>query len=286
METPLPNWLELPREITINILQRLDTVEIVTSVCVVCPLWWNICKDPLMWRTIGIISLSYFDERLEKICRYAVDRSSGYLKDIYIKKFATDDLINHIANSTSELRCIKLEECHGISSQVFSEVVKKQPFLEELEIAYCDFTGTEFFEYIGRCCPLLKSLKFSRCFEESDKCDDIAFAIAKTMSTLRHLTIINIGLTNDGLLAILDGCAVLESLDLRGCRHLDLDGSLGKRCNEQIKELRFPTESVDPNSSWINYISEGSLYINDYDFSSLLSVLEEIPYDPSNFIEF
>jgi hypothetical protein len=108
METPLPNWLELPRDITINILQRLDTIDIVTSACVVCPLWWNICKDPLLWQTINMIkdiSLSYFDtaydaysSRLENICRYAVDRSSGYLKDIYINKFATNDLLNHIAN--------------------------------------------------------------------------------------------------------------------------------------------------------------------------------------------
>jgi len=47
-----PNWLELPIELTKNILRRLDTVEIVTSARNVCPLWWNICKDPLMWRTI------------------------------------------------------------------------------------------------------------------------------------------------------------------------------------------------------------------------------------------
>jgi hypothetical protein len=40
--TVVPNWLELPREITANILQRLDTIEVVKSVCLVCPLWWNI----------------------------------------------------------------------------------------------------------------------------------------------------------------------------------------------------------------------------------------------------
>jgi hypothetical protein len=105
----------------------------------------------------------------------------------------------------------------------------------------------------------LKSLKFSPCFEEKNKCDDIAFAIAKTMSMLRHLTILNDGVTNDGLLAILDGCPLLESLDLRGCRHLDFEGSLGKRCNEQIKELRLPTESAVPNSSYFYYLHAKSM---------------------------
>jgi hypothetical protein len=47
-----PNWLELPRDITSNILQRLGVVEILTNACNVCPYWWSICKDPRMWRTI------------------------------------------------------------------------------------------------------------------------------------------------------------------------------------------------------------------------------------------
>lgn len=46
-----PNWLDLPRDITQNILQRLNAVEIVTSASLVCALWWNICKEPLMWPT-------------------------------------------------------------------------------------------------------------------------------------------------------------------------------------------------------------------------------------------
>jgi F-box/leucine-rich repeat protein 2/20 len=159
--------------------------------------------------------------------------------------------------------------------------VKKQPFLEELEIAYCGFVGIEFFEYIGQCCPLLKSLKFSPCFEEDNKCDDIAFAIAKTMSMLRHLAILNNALTNDGLLAILDGCPLLESLDLRGCRHLDFEGSLGKRCNEQIKELRFPTESVVPNSSYFDHFHAETMRYFDKittvdEICSIADMLQEI----------
>jgi len=103
--TRKPNWLELPKDITMNILQRLDTLEIVTSASVVCPRWWKICKDPLMWRTIDMmtnISLSYSDfdycSRLQKICSYAVDRSCGHLKDISIMRFGTNDLLRHIAN--------------------------------------------------------------------------------------------------------------------------------------------------------------------------------------------
>jgi hypothetical protein len=85
-----PNWLDLPRDLTENILERLDTIEIVMSAMRVCPLWWNICKDPLMWRTIRISyhnSDPYDDFRgmdLNLVCRLAVERSCNHLEDIDI----------------------------------------------------------------------------------------------------------------------------------------------------------------------------------------------------------
>ncbi|RHN68162.1 putative F-box domain-containing protein [Medicago truncatula] len=67
--TTKPNWLELPIDLMKNILQRLDTVEIVTSARNVCSLWRNICKDPLMWRTIHMICRFNFSSScMEKIC--------------------------------------------------------------------------------------------------------------------------------------------------------------------------------------------------------------------------
>ncbi|XP_057432138.1 F-box protein SKIP19 [Lotus japonicus] len=94
-----PNWLELPRELTTNILQRLGVVEIVTSACRVCSLWWDICKDPFMWRTIDMNYYNYQIYKLENWCRYAIDRSCGHLEDISIKYFDTDDFLNYIADS-------------------------------------------------------------------------------------------------------------------------------------------------------------------------------------------
>jgi len=98
-----PNWLELPRDVTSNILQRLGAVEILMRARYVCPYWWNICKDPFMWRKIHMGKFHlYFQfanrgtpdlDILVNLCQYAVDLSSGHLE-----KIDTDDLLQYIAD--------------------------------------------------------------------------------------------------------------------------------------------------------------------------------------------
>ncbi|PNX89300.1 F-box protein skip19 [Trifolium pratense] len=156
-----PNWLELPIDLTKNILERLDTVEIVISARNVCPLWWNICKDPLMWRTIHIdnIHFSQFGfSCLEKICRRAIDLSCGHLKDISIDIIGTDELLKYIAHRATHLRRLRLLMCDGISNKGLSEFVKKFSQLEELDISFYMYISKDTLEIIGHSCPLLKSL--------------------------------------------------------------------------------------------------------------------------------
>ncbi|XP_058783874.1 F-box protein SKIP19-like [Vicia villosa] len=100
-----PNWVELPRDVTANILQRLGTIELLTSACQVCPLWWNICKDPHMWRTINMTKVPssryYFQDELVKICSKAIEQSCGQLENIDIFDIdfiVTDDLLAFIAD--------------------------------------------------------------------------------------------------------------------------------------------------------------------------------------------
>lgn len=126
-----------------------------------------------------------------------------------------------------------------------SEAAAKLPLLEDLEISYV-LMSKEPLEAVGRCCPLLKSLKFNSpgYRRHHVECDEEAIAIAENMPELRHLQIFGNKLTNDGLKAILDRCHYLESLDLRQCFKVALTGNLG-RCAERIKDLRSPCDSTD-----------------------------------------
>ncbi|XP_061365780.1 putative F-box/LRR-repeat protein 9 [Gastrolobium bilobum] len=242
------DWLDLPPDVTAKILQKLGVIEILMNAQLVCTEWRSICFDSLMWRTIDMRiedypCISHF--HLRTMCRIAINRSCGQLFDINVERFGNDDLLEYIAYSTYHLRRLRFADCSGISDRVLSEVAKKLPMLEELDISGC-YIRRRGLQAIGQRCPLLKSLKFNAASLDSDK---EAFAIARTMPELRHLELSKNRLTNVGLLAILDGCPHIEYLDLWRCPNVDLGGSLGKRCAQQIKELR------DPNGQWLLMIS-------------------------------
>ncbi|KAL6135596.1 hypothetical protein ACLB2K_067823 [Fragaria x ananassa] len=74
--------------------------------------------------------------------------------------------------------------------------------------------------------------------------DGDAFAMAGTMHGLKQLQIYGNRVTNKGLQAILDGCTCLESLDLRRCVNLKVEGDLKRRCFQEIKRLRLPHDST------------------------------------------
>ncbi|XVF81982.1 hypothetical protein PTKIN_Ptkin16aG0006300 [Pterospermum kingtungense] len=242
------NWLELPRDLTVSILSRLGAIQIIESAQKVCMQCRNICKDPSMWRSIdmrNLDDLSSMPYDLEKMCMHAIDRSCGGLVDINIEYFGTDELLAYIAHRTNNLRRLRLVMCWDVSDEGLIEAASEFPLLEELEIYFGD-TGKDSIEAFGSCCPLLRTFKYNQegTRDPSYQSDEEALAIAENMHGLHHLQLIGNKLTNRGLQAILDGCPYLESLDLRKCFHVNLKGDIGKRCAEQIKNLRRPDDSI------------------------------------------
>ncbi|CAE6137783.1 unnamed protein product [Arabidopsis arenosa] len=158
------NWAELPAELTSSVLLRLGVVEILENAQKVCRSWRRVCKDPSMWRKIVIDNSGnrdIFKYDLESMCRHAVDRSQGGLLEIDIEYFGTDKLLDYIADSSSNLRSLRLVRCHQITDKGVAEAVVKLPLLEDLEVSYCSFSG-ECLSVVGQSCPHLKTLKLNR----------------------------------------------------------------------------------------------------------------------------
>lgn len=161
---------------------------------------------------------------LEKICRHAVDRSQGGLVEIEIWHFATHDLLNYIADSSSKLRSLKLAMCYLIENEGLIEVIAKLPLLEVLEVSYCSLSGEPLESIVPSSCP--NQMTFG------ENCDDVALAIAETLPGLTRLQLFGNRLTNVGLNAILDRCPNLEYLDLRQCINVDIVGDMERRLRE------------------------------------------------------
>lgn len=91
-------WTELPDNVTLSILSRLGTIDILENAQKVCMKWRRICKDPIMWHTIDMQNCGYEGYDLVKMCCYAIDRSCGNLVDISIDHFGTNRLLKYITD--------------------------------------------------------------------------------------------------------------------------------------------------------------------------------------------
>ncbi|KAK6932116.1 F-box domain [Dillenia turbinata] len=282
------NWLELPSDVTCFILKKLGTIEILTSAQKVCKLWWKLCKDPAMWRTIDLSDWKYcLDMNLspQEVARNAVDRSCGELVDISIEYYGTDRLMEYITARASNLKRLRLVKCR-IFYEGLIDAAKKLPLLEDLEISLSLWSFTrESLEVVGRCCPRLRTLKYNKWGYRRplEECDEDALAIAESMPELCYLQLFGNKLTNDGLQAILVGCPHLEYLDLRQCFNITLPGDLGRRCAERLKTLRLPNDPTDDyefhteNELFSDFPSDlSSLHVDyEFDYDDLLSELYE-----------
>ncbi|XP_042007442.1 putative F-box/LRR-repeat protein 23 [Salvia splendens] len=230
-----PPWLELPDYLTENIL--LPIGDILTTAQKVCTTWRRVIKNPTMWRVINLDCRDWADKKFASVCYRIVDRSQGQLVDLKLLSYNDQDyeFLDYVAGS-SKLRCLTLAGYEKIEIGL-TDAIEKLPRLEELHLIRMPSLSVEEFESIGMSCPMLKSFTYIDHWLTDYPIEgrfgtEHAVAIGETMPNLHHL----------GLEAILDGCPHLESLDLRRCLGLDLEGALGKRCSDRIKHLRLPSD--------------------------------------------
>ncbi|EOA22567.1 hypothetical protein CARUB_v10003228mg [Capsella rubella] len=265
------NWAELPSELTSLILGRLGAVDILENAQKVCTPWRRICKDPSMWKKIDLRDLGnreMEDLDFDILCRHAVDLSQGGLREIHLESFATDSLLNYIADRSRDLRSLGLQVFYtAVTNRGLVNALEKLPLLETLEVSHTCLRLN--LQAIGEACPQLHTLKLNssasfhvriRGFGIIKGDDDFALAIAESMSELRHLQLLGDRLTEDGLKAILDGCPCLKHLDIRKCFHIGED--LEKQCFERMKEFRRPSDLSDDYPYNIIFLS------SDFEYSS------------------
>ncbi|KAI3913908.1 hypothetical protein MKW92_030085 [Papaver armeniacum] len=280
------NWLELPPNVLSLIFLKLGAIDILLRAQLVCSVWRKASKKPSLFRSIDIRnSWDLFEEQcdmmigrvsfngnmydMQKMVREAVDRSCGQLVDFSLESFCCNELLAYTAEKSSSLRCLRLVYCYQVSYDTLINMAKKAAMLEELEICHCSFS-VDTLKAVGNACHQLKSFRLnSRGYDHPGKeCDDVALAIAENMPRLRHLHLFGNKMTNVGFKAILDGCLHLESLDVRQCFNLNLEGDLLKSCSDRLVKLRLPNDSTD------DYEFDGALVYGYDDYGSEDGVID------------
>ncbi|PWA89318.1 RNI-like superfamily protein [Artemisia annua] len=213
MKQTTRSWLDLPSDVMANVLSRVGVIEILWNVQIVCTKWHKICKDPYVWRVIYIDNDFYYHRRPYTWPSYLPNSASSW-------KATVETLL--------------------------AAALKKFSLLEELSL-YPGTLHREDIEALGCYCPMLKTLKLNHCFGNFDGSNivgDLVMAIVENLPELRHLELTWHLVSDSMLQAILDGCRHLQVLDLQMFQPVVLKGELRKRCSEQIKSLKLPTDPL------------------------------------------
>ncbi|KAL3635184.1 hypothetical protein CASFOL_019731 [Castilleja foliolosa] len=243
-------WINLPRELTANILRRLGPVEILSTARKVCTTWRSVCSEPSMWRVIHMESScevilkfrshilpAHEYEEFERSRRRKLSEARQHEERDSIFQFEQCRFHHPLCCravdlSQGELIDINIDYfgtdplLYYISQrgrEALTAAVKKFPDLEELHLVFMAFISLEDVEAISISCPKLKSFTFSvtniiRPWESRHsivKIDDsYALRIAKNMPNLRYLCFSGIRLSNEGRKAFFDNCPNLDSFPL------------------------------------------------------------------------
>ncbi|CAL4997245.1 unnamed protein product [Urochloa decumbens] len=254
------DWAEMPLDALLAVLGRLDVVDILVGAGHVCRPWRRAAREePELWRHIHIRRHAKLAEasQIEAAMGAAVRRSAGRCE-----AFRADDVVGDqysfflfLADAASQLKSLRLlfTTCYSISRRGLNRAIRKLPMLEELELSLNSSSATRsgFCSFAEACataagaCPLLKRLRLNKhSFHwESDIGDTEAMEIAK-MRGLQTLQLFSNSLGNAGLVAILEGCVGLQSLDIRHCFNVEMNDKMRAKC-ARLQTLRLLEDSMD-----------------------------------------
>ncbi|XP_076887975.1 F-box protein SKIP19-like [Bidens hawaiensis] len=199
LKQPTRNWLELPSDLTLNILQRVGVIDRLQNAQLVCTAWREICEDPAMWR---VVCMDRFKERdgmmrYSDICKLAANRSQGQLVDLTTVGFSDHNLLWHVAHRSRNLRRLEfllpsrvtdhwIEVFNKKSSALCQQLFGKK--ILKLNLRADKFWDNDIYVLMHNALPL---------------------AIGKSLPGLTHLELIGNGMTNIGLQIMMSEMNVL-----------------------------------------------------------------------------
>ncbi|XP_042444997.1 F-box protein FBW2-like isoform X1 [Zingiber officinale] len=235
-------WEELIPDALGLIFRNLPLQEILTVIPRVCKSWSRVVLGPYCWQEIDIDEWSQHckPEQLDKMLHMLIDRSCGSFRRLSVSGLHTESMFTLIADHAGSLQRLELPRSE-MNDAIVKLVAPRLCNLTYLDVSYCSKIGACAIEAFGKHCRSLVVLRRTMHPLEVDRnyqCqEEEAYAIAKTMTKLRHLEMSYQPLTTQAVLEILSKCKDLEYLDLRGCWDVKLDEKYLKERHSGLKVL-------------------------------------------------
>ncbi|XP_057533456.1 F-box protein FBW2 [Amaranthus tricolor] len=241
-ESETRQWDELIPDALGLIFKKLPLEDILTVIPRVCKAWGKAVQGPYCWQEIDIDdewSIDCASEKLDRMLRLLITRSSGSLRKLRVSCVNNDDTFAFIAENAGSLQRLVLQRSE-ISDSIVEKLAGKFSRITSLDLSYCCRISTRGLEAIGKNCKLLSSLSWNMhplgsAFKTSHS--DEAHAIARTMPKLKQLELAYLRINLESVLDILSGCPNLEFLDLRGCWDVHLDKKLLEKRHPKLEIL-------------------------------------------------
>ncbi|TVU50372.1 hypothetical protein EJB05_01742, partial [Eragrostis curvula] len=273
-------WASLQSDVLWSVFLSLGQREVLRGAGLACAPWWRLARDePALWRRIDLTAPADDEEEDGILCYIitdkpgwkemacaAVDRSAGQCEAFWGR--ADDEVLRYLADRAPSLKSLRVTSRCDITSKAFTELIKKLPLLEELELvlkpdAYNDrrerptwkYCWAELFQSACGACRHLQC--FTVCHADIDVgMEGCAHRFYRTrrcpkpfsipiMHGLRSVHLCGDSFTRDMVLSIADNCPGLESLNISDMGYL-------RRWNEElqnkfsrIKDLRLPCYDSD-----------------------------------------
>ncbi|CAN6355982.1 unnamed protein product [Urochloa humidicola] len=132
---PPSGWAGLPRDVLWSLFTDLGQREVLSGAGLACAPWRHLARDePTLWRRIDLTAEGYTLPGWKAMALSAIDRSAGQCEAFWGR--VDDEVLIYLADRASCMKSLRLTSSYDVSSKVFSELIKKFPLLEELELVF------------------------------------------------------------------------------------------------------------------------------------------------------
>ncbi|KAK3595438.1 hypothetical protein CHS0354_003433 [Potamilus streckersoni] len=210
-----PHINVLPSSLLLHIFSYLSLFDILRKASLVCKYWYNLCRDPSLWRYLNLgYQMKLTDQVLGQLSLFS---ERVIYVDLTDCRFLTNTGIRALLNRCRYLQTLKLMRCLDITDDAFIglDIGKASPHIQKLHFEGCSRLTDKTIIQFAKGCPDIQLLHLNHCNRMTD---EGIVTLAENCHKLKRLLLDHCQMvTDDSARALAHNCPDLEYLNLMSC---------------------------------------------------------------------